>query len=96
VADEIPYQQAAQVRQLLAERETAQGYGLTTRVEAADKQLAELGWVDPAKAEAEAKAAARRQPPKGRTSAASKKVTAEGAAEAEPAEGGTGDAEAAG
>jgi hypothetical protein len=57
MADELPYQQAAQVRQLLAERETAEAYGQTTRVEAADKQLAELGYKRPGQAEKAADAA---------------------------------------
>jgi hypothetical protein len=37
-------QVAAQLRQLLAERENAVAYGQTTRVEAVDKQLATLGY----------------------------------------------------
>lgn len=57
MAEDLPYQQAAQVRQLLAERETAEAYGQTTRVEAADKQLAELGYKRPAQAEKAADAA---------------------------------------
>lgn len=40
---EVPYQNAAQVEQLLAERENAEGYGQTDRVEAADKSLAAFG-----------------------------------------------------
>jgi hypothetical protein len=43
MADDIAYQNAAQVRQLQAERENAEAYGLTTRLEAIDKQLKELG-----------------------------------------------------
>ena len=43
MADEIAYQNAAQVRQLLAERENAVLYGQETRVEAIDKQLKEFG-----------------------------------------------------
>jgi len=42
-AEQVPYQQAARVRQLLAERENAVTYGQDTRVAAVDKQLAELG-----------------------------------------------------
>lgn len=37
-------QAAGQLRQLLAERENAEAYGQTTRLEAVDKQLAELGY----------------------------------------------------
>jgi hypothetical protein len=37
-------QVAAQLRQLLAERENAVAYGQTTRIEAVDKQLATLGY----------------------------------------------------
>ena len=43
MADEIAYQNAAQVRQLQAERVNAVNYGQTTRVEAIDKQLKEFG-----------------------------------------------------
>jgi len=80
MADELPYQQAAQVRQLLAERDNAKAYGMTTRVEAADKQLAALGYTTQKKAEKAAAAAeeraaaaeadeeqARARPPEGRT-----------------------------
>jgi len=41
--EQVPYQQAGKVRQLLAERENAVIYGQETRVAAVDKQLAELG-----------------------------------------------------
>jgi len=40
---DVPYQQEALVAQLQAERENATALGLTTRVDAVDKQLAELG-----------------------------------------------------
>jgi hypothetical protein len=40
---DVPYQQEALVAQLQAERENATALGLTDRVKAADKQLAELG-----------------------------------------------------
>ena len=43
MAAEVEYQIASQVRQLLAERENAVGYGQETRIEAIDKQLKELG-----------------------------------------------------
>lgn len=79
MAEDLPYQQATLVAQLLAERSTADAYGQASRLEAVDKQLKELGWVDPAKA-AEARAAAaaeeeagggtseaRAKPPSGRT-----------------------------
>jgi hypothetical protein len=46
----VDYQKSAQVRQLLAERENADAYGQTTRLEAVDKQLAELGWSKPEEA----------------------------------------------
>lgn len=84
MADELPYQQAPQIRQLLAERENAEAYGQTTRVEAIDKQLEGLGYKRPSQAEKAADAAeeraaaavaesgdaeqARTQAPKGRTS----------------------------
>lgn len=41
---DLPYQQAAQVRQLLAERENAVAYEQTDRVAAVDKQLEGLGY----------------------------------------------------
>jgi hypothetical protein len=44
MADELPYQQVPQVRRLLAERENAEAYGQTARVEGVDKQLAALGY----------------------------------------------------
>jgi hypothetical protein len=45
----VAYQRAGLVRQLLAERENAVAYGQKDRVEAADKQLAELGYSEPEK-----------------------------------------------
>ena len=89
MADELPYQQAAQVRQLLGERETADAYGMTTRVEAVDKQLASLGYKRPGQAEKAAEAAEERaaaavqsgdeeaaqtKPPEGRTTRAKQKT----------------------
>lgn len=65
-------QVAAQVRQLLAERENAVAYENTGRVAAVDKQLAELGYVPdkkPAKDDAKV--------PRGRT-ARGPSTTAEG------------------
>jgi ferredoxin-NADP reductase len=52
MTDDVAYQQAAQVRQLQAERENAVAYGQETRIEAIDKQLKELG-VKPKKAKVE-------------------------------------------
>jgi hypothetical protein len=89
VADEVPYQNTTQVQQLLAERVNAEAYGQSSRVEAVDKQLAGLGYVDPkkaAKARAEAakaeeessEAETRSQPPKGRTSRQQQQATTEG------------------
>ena len=46
----VDYQKAAQVRQLLAERENADAYGQATRLAAIDKQLASLGWTKPEEA----------------------------------------------
>ena len=63
MADDVAYQNAAQVRQLLNERELAVAYGQTTRVEAVDKQLAELGYTPPDKADKADKA---EKGPKGR------------------------------
>jgi hypothetical protein len=60
VTDELPYQQGNQVRQLLNERANAEAYGQATRVEAVDKQLAELGYKRPAQAEKAAAAAEER------------------------------------
>jgi len=44
---DLPYQQAGQVRQLLAERTNAEALGMTDRVAVADKQLSGLGYVRP-------------------------------------------------
>lgn len=65
MADEIPYQRAGHVRQLLAERSVAQSYGQTTRVEAVTKQLAELGYADPKPAKADREP--EKTPPQGRS-----------------------------
>jgi hypothetical protein len=66
MADEIAYQNAAQVRQLQAERVNAVAYGQETRVEAIDKQLKELG-VKPEKAKkAEPEAKPEKAPPQER------------------------------
>jgi hypothetical protein len=43
MTDEVAYQNAAQVRQLQAERANAVAYGQATRVAAVDKQLAAFG-----------------------------------------------------
>lgn len=93
--DDLPYQQAAQVRQLLAERENAVAYEQTDRVAAVDKQLEGLGYksekqavkaADAAEeraaaavAETDDEEAARAKAPEGRT--ATPKATAD---EAEP------------
>jgi len=68
-AEQVPYQQAGKVRQLLAERENAVIYGQETRVAAVDKQLAELGVKvsEDAAPEPDAKPAAKKSP-QGRTS----------------------------
>jgi hypothetical protein len=76
---EVPYQNAAQVEQLLAERENAETYGQATRVEAADKALASFGVTTKAERGAAAKnrqsAAedsgedAKKSPPQGRSTA---------------------------
>jgi len=94
MAEDLPYQQAPQVRQLLAERENAEAYGQTTRVEAVDKQLAGLGYKRPAQAEKATEAAEERAAaaaaegteeeeaktavPKGRSSSSPRRTTAEG------------------
>lgn len=85
MAEEVPYQQAGMVAQLRAERELAEAYGQTSRVEAVDKQLAELGVKTPAKAAEERAAAAeedeaeaKASPPKNRASRASRQQTAGG------------------
>ena len=58
--DDLPPQQANQVRQLLNERENADAYGQTTRLAAVDKQLTELGYKSPKQAEKAADAAEER------------------------------------
>lgn len=92
MAEDLPYQQAAQVRQLLAERENAEAYGQTERLAAVDKQLKGLGYKRPAQAEkateaAEERAAAaaaeeedeaKTAAPKGRSVSSPRKTTAEG------------------
>jgi len=89
MAEDLPYQQANQVRQLLGERENAVAYGQQTRVDAVDKQLAELGYKRPVQAEKAAEAAEERaaaavesgdqeqaqaKPPEGRTTRAKQKT----------------------
>jgi hypothetical protein len=71
---EVAYQNAAQVRQLLAERENAEAYGQETRLGAIDKQLAGLGYTEPEKAPKKVADA-----PQGRKAPA--KATAEAATE---------------
>ena len=82
MADETPYQQTAQVDQLLAERENAVAYEQQTRVDAVDKQLDGLGVsarreaaaekrktaAEKAEDGGESKQAARSAPPQGRQS----------------------------
>jgi hypothetical protein len=82
-ADQVPYQQAAQVRQLLAERANAVAYDQQTRVDAVDKQLAELGVTPEMVSGKTAKAggAPEKVPPQGRT--APQRATADAAPEAE-------------
>jgi hypothetical protein len=63
MTDEVAYQNAAQVRQLQAERANAVAYGQATRVEAADKQLAAFG-VTPDSPDAEPEP--EKSPPKAR------------------------------
>lgn len=63
MAEELAYQQAGQVRQLLNERANAVAYGQTTRMEAVDKQLAALGYKSEKQA---AKAVAAEEPPQER------------------------------
>jgi len=66
-------QLAAQIRQLLAERENADAYGQETRLEAIDKQLKELGF----KSDKQAAKAVDDDGPKGR-SGKGKQQTTEG------------------
>lgn len=63
-------QRAGQVRQLLAERSLASDYGQESRVAAADKQLAELGY----KPEGEPARVSKSTPPQGRASRAVEKA----------------------
>ncbi|MGH3546690.1 MAG: hypothetical protein ACRDQU_00890 [Pseudonocardiaceae bacterium] len=69
----VAYQRAGQVRQALAELRNAQGQGNTTRVEAAEKHLAGLGYHHPKPTAAEEPPAAgkpvdaKTQPPEGRS-----------------------------
>ena len=68
MTDEVAYQNAAQVRQLQAERVNAVVYGQLTRIEAIDKQLKAFG-VQPEtakKAEPEAEPEPEKAPPQGR------------------------------
>ena len=71
-----PAGEAAVLRQLLAERSNASAIGLKSRVEAVDKQLKGLGWVDPEKAPEVRKDA----PPAERRSVSEATVVAESAA----------------
>jgi hypothetical protein len=88
MADELPYQQAGQIRQLLAERENAVAYEQTDRIAAIDKQLSGLGYkpkqaakaadaaaVSSAAASAEAEVLAKGEPPKGRTASSPRRQT---------------------
>lgn len=76
----LPYQQAANVRQLLAERANASALGLTDRVAAADKQLRGLGWTDPG----QAPPVSRSEPPPERQARHERVQKAEGEAGALP------------
>lgn len=73
----VTYQQAGQVRQALAERESATALGLTTRVDAANKTLENLGYADPDNAPK----VARDEPPTERRAAHERTETAEKADE---------------
>lgn len=64
-------QRAGQVRQLLAERSLASDYGQESRVAAADKQLAELGY----KPAGEPARVSKSTPPQGRTSRSVEKTS---------------------
>lgn len=88
MAEELPYQQAGQIRQLLAERENAVAYEQTDRIAAVDKQLSGLGYkpkqaakaADAAEATAEAETPAKEEPakeepPKGRTASSPRRQT---------------------
>jgi hypothetical protein len=76
MTDEIAYQNAGQVRQLLAERENAVAYGQETRVEAIDKQLKQLGVKPKAKA-AKVEPEPEKAEPEGRHSKQEKQHTAD-------------------
>ena len=45
--EHLPYQVAAQVRQLLAQKADAEAIGNVTAAERADKQLRDIGWKFP-------------------------------------------------
>jgi hypothetical protein len=67
MTDEVAYQNAAQVRQLQAERVNAVLYGQETRIEAIDKQLKAFGMKpEQVKAEPEAEPEPVKAPPQGR------------------------------
>jgi hypothetical protein len=85
MADEVAYQNAAQIRQLQAERANAVAYGQQTRIDAVDKQLAEFGVKPesdkPKKAEAAEKAESpepepEKTAPQGRTTKQERQQTA--------------------
>lgn len=69
-------QVAAQIRQLVAERENAVVYGNETRIAAVDKQLAGLGYKPDKSPSGKAEEETRSEPPKGRS--ARSRSTAEG------------------
>lgn len=81
----VPYQQAGQVRQALAERDSATALGLTTRVEAANKTLENLGYADPESAPK----VARDEPPTERRAAHERTETAEKTSETSDSTGRT-------
>lgn len=72
--EHLPYQVAAQVRQLLAQKADAEAIGNVTQAERADKQLRDIGWKTPEKAPQVRKDT----PPEGRQAPAERVVTAEG------------------
>jgi hypothetical protein len=63
----VDYQRAGQVRQLLAERVNARAYGMTERLAAIDKQLAELGYTRKGGSGKDADAVAKAEAPPGRS-----------------------------
>jgi hypothetical protein len=73
MTDKVAWQQAGLVRQLLAERENAVGYGQETRIQAIDKQLKDLGVKPPKKAE---RAEPEKSEPEGRATKQDKQHTA--------------------